>query len=131
MKVAIAATPEGAIFPGHFAHSPVFKIYEYSNGEMRLLEVRENPLGSVPDRDYGPHHEHHHGRHGGLPKYKWLRENLLPDVEVVIAGGACQTSHMYFTSEGVKMLYVEPVELDMLIQYISENPKEFEEAIGG
>ncbi|MFN7106323.1 MAG: dinitrogenase iron-molybdenum cofactor biosynthesis protein, partial [Pyrobaculum sp.] len=76
-----------------------------------------------------PDHDHHGRHHGGHAKYRWLRENVLPDVEVVIAGGACQTSHMYFTAEGVKMLYVEPVELDLLIQYISENPKEFEEAI--
>jgi len=46
---------------------------------------------------------------------------------VVLAGGACQTSYMYFTSEGVKKL-TEPVEVDMT-RYIEEDPKEFEDAL--
>lgn len=124
MKVAIASTPE-EIFPGHFAHAPIFKIYTYSGGRLEPVEERQNPLSSMPDHDlHGGHHGGHHG-----DKYKWLRENVLPDVDVVIAGGACQRSHNYFTSEGVKMIYVEPVDVETLVRYIEENPEEFENAV--
>jgi predicted Fe-Mo cluster-binding NifX family protein len=128
MKIAIATSPEGTVFHGHFAHAPVFKIYRYENGKIQLVEERKNPLGDIPDLDAGDDHHHHHHMHG-IAKYRWLRENVLPDVDVVLAGGACQTSYMYFTSEGVKLLFTEPVEVDMLTRYIEENPKEFEEAL--
>ncbi len=65
----------------------------------------------------------------GIAKYRWLRENVLPDVDVILAGGACQTSYMYFTSEGVKLLFTESVAVDLLTQYIEENPREFENAL--
>jgi hypothetical protein len=65
----------------------------------------------------------------GVAKYRWLRENVIPDVDVILAGGACQTSYMYFTSEGVKLLFTEPVAVDLLTQYIEENPREFENAL--
>jgi len=131
MKIAIATSPEGTVFHGHFAHAPVFKIYRYENGKLQLVEERKNPLGDVPDLDAGEGHDHHHHHHHmhGIAKYKWLREKVLPDVDVVLAGGACQTSYMYFTSEGVKLLFTEPVEVDMLTRYIEENPKEFEDAL--
>jgi predicted Fe-Mo cluster-binding NifX family protein len=93
------------------------------------VEERKNPLGDVPDLDAGEGHHHHHHHMHGIAKYRWLREKVLPDVDVVLAGGACQTSYMYFTSEGVKLLFTEPVEVDMLTRYIEENPKEFEEAL--
>lgn len=126
MKIAVAATREGTIFDGHFAHAPVFKIYNYAEGgRVELLEERANPLGEVPDLDAGPHHHAH-----GIAKYAWLRERVLPDVDVVIAAGACQTSHNYFTSLGVRMLYTDPVEVDLLLKYIKENPQEFEEMLG-
>ena len=126
MKIAIATSPEGAVFHGHFAHAPIFRIYQYENGKLQLMEERKNPLGDVPDLDAGEGHHHH--MHG-IAKYRWLREKVLPDVDVVLAGGACQTSYMYFTSEGVKLLFTEPVEVDMLTRYIEENPKEFEDAL--
>jgi predicted Fe-Mo cluster-binding NifX family protein len=99
MKIAIATSPEGTVFHGHFAHAPIFKIYRYENGKLQLVEERKNPLGDAPDLDAGKGHHHH--MHG-IAKYKWLRENVLPDVDVIVAGGACQTSYMYFTSEGGK-----------------------------
>jgi predicted Fe-Mo cluster-binding NifX family protein len=130
MKIAIATSPEGTVFHGHFAHAPVFKIYRYENSKLQLVEERKNPLGDVPDLDAGEGHHHHHHHHmHGIAKYRWLREKVLPDVDVVLAGGACQTSYMYFTSEGVKLLFTEPVEVDMLTRYIEENPKEFEDAL--
>jgi predicted Fe-Mo cluster-binding NifX family protein len=129
MKIAIATSPEGTVFHGHFAHAPVFKIYRYENSKLQLVEERKNPLGDVPDLDAGEGHHHHHHHMHGIAKYKWLREKVLPDVDVVLAGGACQTSYMYFTSEGVKLLFTEPVEVDMLTRYIEENPKEFEDAL--
>ncbi|MEM1596990.1 MAG: NifB/NifX family molybdenum-iron cluster-binding protein [Pyrobaculum sp.] len=128
MKIAVAATKEGTIFDGHFAHAPVFKIFKYEGGgRMELVEERENPLGDVPDLDAGHHHHGHHGH--GVAKYAWLREKVLPDVDAVIAAGACQTSHTYFTSQGVKMLYTDPVEVDLLLRYVKENPQEFEEVL--
>jgi predicted Fe-Mo cluster-binding NifX family protein len=130
MKIAIATSPEGTVFHGHFAHAPIFRIYRYENGKLRLVEERKNPLGDVPDLDAGDGHHHHHHHHmHGIAKYKWLRENVLPDVDVILAGGACQTSYMYFTSEGVKLLFTEPVEVEMLTRYIEENPREFERAL--
>jgi predicted Fe-Mo cluster-binding NifX family protein len=73
----------------------------------------KNPLGDVPDLDAGDdHHRHHHHHMHGIAKYRWLREKVLPDVDVVLAGGACQTSYMYFTSEGMKLLFTEPVEVE-------------------
>jgi len=130
MKIAIATSPEGAVFHGHFAQAPIFRIYQYENGKLQLVEERKNPLGDVPDLDAGEGHHHHHHHHmRGIAKYRWLREKVLPDVDVVLAGGACQTSYMYFTSEGVKLLFTEPVEVDMLTRYIEENPKEFENAL--
>jgi predicted Fe-Mo cluster-binding NifX family protein len=126
MKIAIATSPEGTVFHGHFAHAPIFKIYRYENGKLQLVEERKNPLGDVPDLDAGGGHHHH--MHG-IAKYKRLRENVLPDVDVILAGGACQTSYMYFTSEGVKLLFTEPVEVEMLTRYIEENPREFERAL--
>ncbi len=133
MKVAIASTKDGLIFPGHFAHSETFRIYEYEGGQLKLLEVRENPLGNVPDLDAG-HHHHHHGHHHahgmhGVQKYAFLREKVLPDVDVVIAGGACQTSFYYFTSNGVKVLFTDPVPVDLVEQSIREDPKSFEQAL--
>jgi predicted Fe-Mo cluster-binding NifX family protein len=130
MKIAIATSPEGAVFHGHFAHAPIFRIYQYENGKLQLVEERKNPLGDAPDLDAGEGHHHHHHHHmHGIAKYRWLREKVLPDVDVVLAGGACQTSYMYFTSEGVKLLFTDPVEVDMLTRYIEENPKDFENAL--
>jgi len=130
MKIAIATSPEGTVFHGHFAHAPIFKIYRYEDGKLQLVEERKNPLGDVPDLDAGERHDHHHHHHmHGIAKYKWLRENVLPDVDVILAGGACQTSYMYFTSEGVKLLFTDPIEVEMLTRYIEENPREFERAL--
>jgi predicted Fe-Mo cluster-binding NifX family protein len=131
MKIAIATSPEGTVFHDHFAHAPVFKIYCYENGKLQLVEERKNPLGDAPDLDAGEDHHHHHHHMHGIAKYRWLKEKVLPDVDVVLAGGACQTSYMYFTSEGVKLLFTEPVMVDMLTRYIEENPKEFENALQG
>jgi predicted Fe-Mo cluster-binding NifX family protein len=127
MRIAIATSPEGTVFPGHFAHAPIYRIYLYEDGKLRLVEERRNPLGDVPDLDAGG--GHHHQQMHGVAKYRWLRENVLPDVDVVLAGGACQTSYMYFTSNGVKMLFTEPVEVDVLTRYVEENPEEFQRAL--
>jgi predicted Fe-Mo cluster-binding NifX family protein len=127
MKIAIATSPEGTVFHGHFAHAPIFKIYRYEDGKLQLVEERKNPLGDVPDLDAGERHDHHHMH--GIAKYKWLRENVLPDIDVILAGGACQTSYTYFTSEGVKLLFTDPIEVEMLTRYIEENPREFERAL--
>jgi len=131
MRIAVASTPEGQVYDGHFAHAPIYRIYEYTpGGGLRPVEERRNPLGDVPDLDAQPHHHAHHHHHHGVSKYAWLREKVLPDVDAVIAAGACQTSHNYFTSQGVKMLYTDPVPIDLLDQYIRENPEEFERALG-
>nr|KJR72931.1 MAG: dinitrogenase iron-molybdenum cofactor biosynthesis protein [Thermoproteus sp. AZ2] len=125
MKIAIAVSREGLVFPGHFAHAPKFRIYEYADGKLRLLEERDNPLGNAPDLDV----EHHGAHMHGVAKYSWLRQRVLPDVDAVIAAGACETSHRYFTSEGVKMLFTDPIEVKVLEDYIDQNPSEFEEVL--
>jgi predicted Fe-Mo cluster-binding NifX family protein len=38
MKIAIATSPEGTVFHGHFAHAPIFKVYRYENGKLQLVE---------------------------------------------------------------------------------------------
>jgi Uncharacterized conserved protein len=48
MRIAIATSQEGKVFHGHFAHAPIFKIYRYENGKLRLVEERKNPLGDAP-----------------------------------------------------------------------------------
>ena len=110
MKVAVAAS-DSKIAGGHFAHAPKFLIFEISESGWRLLEERSNPLAAVPDVDAGELAEeeivHAHGMHGPM-KYAYLRENVLPDADIVVAGGACATSVAYFLSEGAKIVFAEP-----------------------
>lgn len=142
MRIAVASTRDGDVYPGHFAHAELYLIYEWDGSSLRLVEVRENPLGMAPDEDAPMHHGHHHHHHvpeelvelgvplHGPPKYLWLREALLGDVGAVIAAAACQTSHTVFTSEGVRMLYVDPVSVEELERFINENPEELKRALG-
>ncbi len=114
MRVAVAVGEEDKIFPGHFAHAKRFKIFDYSieDGESRFVEDRKNKLGELPDMD-DPDAIHRFVRElgvplHGIPKYMWLKENVLSDVDVIVAGGACQTSYSYFMSEGVVVIFEEP-----------------------
>ena len=113
--VAFATGSEGSyIAPGHFAHAPRFIVYKIEDGEASLVEDRENPLGSVPDLDAEGHEHghHHHSYHAmglhGPPKYYFLRERVLPDADILVAGGACPTSVTVFVNEGVKIVFTEP-----------------------
>jgi predicted Fe-Mo cluster-binding NifX family protein len=108
MRVAVASE-DGSVAGGHFAHAPRFRIYEVAGGRWRLIEERVNPLGEIPDVDAMSEHEiaHYHGMHGPQ-KYAYLRSEVLPDVDVVVAGGACTMSVMYFLEEGVKIVFAEP-----------------------
>ncbi len=114
LKVAVATNDGEHVAGGHFAHAKKFRIYEFNpeTGEIKFLEERENPLGRLPDFD-NPHeamevmNELNIPLHG-IPKYNWLKENVLPDVDVVLCGGACQTSYQFFMSEGVVVLFDEP-----------------------
>ncbi len=134
-KVAIAATRDGYVYPGHFAHAEVYQVFEYTDdGKLKLVDVRENPLGHVPDIDVGggEHRHHHMGiEHSGIPlhgppKYMWLRENVLHDVNVVIAADACQTSYRVFTAQGVKVIFTDPVPVEAVVRYIEgEGGEEF------
>jgi predicted Fe-Mo cluster-binding NifX family protein len=138
-KVAFASTREGQVYPGHFAHAEVYQVFEYTDdGRFKLLDVRENPLGLVPDIDVeGGEHEHHHVRmeHSdiplhGPPKYMWLRENILHDVDVVIATDACQTSYRVFTSQGVRIIFTDPVPVEAIVRCIEgEGGEEFKRII--
>jgi len=123
MRIAVAAARDGMVYPGHFAHADQYLIYEWDGATMRLVERRENPLSTQPDEDLHGHHMH------GVQKYAWLRDNVLRDVGAVIAAGACQTSHIYFTSQGVKMLYVDPIPIDELEDFISRNPDALRKAL--
>ena len=138
-RIALASTRDGILYPGHFAHAEVYHIYELSDeGRLTLLEVRENPLGLVPDVDVGEHgHTHHHQVRSpeglplhGPPKYMWLRENVLKDVDVVIAVDACQTSYRVFTSQGVRIIFTDPVPVEALVNYIeNEGREEFKKVL--
>jgi len=137
VRVAIATIDGGTIAPGHFAHSTHFMIVDLESGKASPIEVRENPLGYVPDEDMGHHggyegHEHgsidhpvFHRYHRyfhlhGVEKYRALREEVLSDVSLIIAGGACRTSIEYFTSEGVKFIFADPGEpIREIVEFVS------------
>jgi len=114
LRIAVATNDGDKIAGGHFAHAKRFRIYEFNpeTGDTRFIEERENPLGKLPDFD-NPHqavevmNELNIPLHG-IPKYNWLKENVLPDVDVVLCGGACQTSYQFFMSEGVVVLFDDP-----------------------
>lgn len=140
-RVAFASTRDGIIYPGHFAHAEVFHVFEYTDdGKLRRVEVRENPLGVIPDVDVegGERHIHVHHVEGapsniplhGPPKYNWLRENVLSDVDVIVAADACQTSYRIFTSQGVRLIFTDPVPVDAIVKYIEgEGGEEFRRLI--
>jgi predicted Fe-Mo cluster-binding NifX family protein len=138
LRVAISASRRGTVFEGHFAHAEVFKIYDYEEGKGLVeVETRENPFGSVPDIDYQEESSCClHSQHGeqeayphGIDKYVYLREKVLSDVDVIIAGGACRTSYAYFTSQGVKLLFAQIVPLSDIEKFIKEDPKSFKELL--
>ncbi len=56
----------------------------------------------------------------GIVKYQWLHENVLRDVDAVVASGACEMSYEYFTSMGVQLFFVEPgtPPIDTLIEQL-------------
>jgi len=136
VRVAIATIDGGSIAPGHFAHSTHFMIVDLEGGVAKPVEVRENPLGYVPDEDIGHgggyeeeqghvehpvfHRYHRYFHLHGVEKYRTLREEVLSDVDLVIAGGACRTSIEYFTSEGVKFIFADPGEpIKEIVEFIS------------
>lgn len=126
VRIALATDDEKTISKGHFAHAREYIIYDLNEetGELVRVESRSNPLGAVPDMDEGTHAKMSAAQPGipvhGLPKYEWLRSNVLSDVNAVIASGACQTSYNYFTSEGIQILFVEPnTSIDYLLTQIT------------
>lgn len=63
----------------------------------------------------------------GIEKYETLHEEMLNDVNVVIASGACPLSHSYFASMGVQLVFVEPnTNIESIIDYLSKLPEENE-----
>ncbi len=123
LRVAVATLDGDTIAPGHFAHSTHFVILDIGGGNVKPVEYRENPFGYVPDTDVEGHgDEEHSGDYPylhrfhryhylhGVEKYRTLREEVLKDVGLIIAGGACRTSIEYFISEGVKFIFVDPGE---------------------
>ena len=114
VRVAMATNDGESISEGHFAHARKYVIYDVDegSGDVRFVEVRDNPLGNIPDIE-DPERIHEVLQQLGIPmhgvtKYQWLHENLLKDVDAVIASGACEMSYRYFTSSGVQLLFVEP-----------------------
>ncbi len=114
VRIAVATQDGEKIFGGHFAHAKKFKIFEFdpNSKEVREVEERDNPLGNLPDYD-DPHSAMEKFEElgiplHGIPKYSWLKENVLNDVDVVLCGGACQTSYQFFMSEGVVVVFDEP-----------------------
>jgi len=108
-KIAVATDDGETISPGHFAHAASFILYK----DDGVVEVRRNPLHAVPDLDdpragAGVGGDYSlHGLHG-IAKYRMLRDRVLNDVDIIICSGGCPTSIMYFTSEGVRMVFTEP-----------------------
>lgn len=139
VRVAVATLDGDTIAPGHFAHSTHFLVFDIEGGRVSPVEVRENPLGYVPDSDAHGHLHGHHGHEGqedlgggvvpylhryyhmhGVEKYRTLRSEVLHDIDLVVAGGACRTSVEHFTSEGVKMVFADPGEpVAELVGFIS------------
>ncbi len=111
--IAFASDDGERISEGHFAHARRFAVYRFSEGKYRLEELRDNPLGHVPDLDAegdyagGGLHGHFEGLHG-VEKYAFLKKSVLEGVDVVVAGGACMTSVAYFLREGVRLVFAEP-----------------------
>ncbi len=129
VKIAVATQDGEKIFGGHFAHAKKFKVFEFNpeSRDIKYVEERENPLGKLPDFD-SPHQamemlEELNIPLHGIPKYSWLKENVLNGVDVVLCGGACQTSYQFFMSEGVVVVFDEPG------RKIEESLKELRELI--
>lgn len=114
IKIAIATNDGSRVARGHFAHAKKFLVFSYDKDEDRveLLDERDNKLGELPDYD-DPHSAMKEMEEldiplHGVPKYSWLKENVLNDVDVILCGGACQTSYNYFMAEGVVVLFDTP-----------------------
>lgn len=131
LRIAIAVSPDGFVHPGHFAHAPRFRVYEYAfdEGPPRLIEERSNPLGEMPDVEDPEEVRRHFEKLGigahGKSKYDYLRENVLPDVHVVVCYDACPTSVRVFEDSGVRVLFTPPATAEEVVDYIAGNPSEF------
>ncbi|WP_292000540.1 NifB/NifX family molybdenum-iron cluster-binding protein [Caldivirga sp.] len=131
IRIALCTNDGKTISDGHFAHAKRYVIYDYDEetGNLKHVETRDNPLGNVADLD-DPEAIHSAMSEIGVPmhgveKYEWLRNNVLNDVNIVIASGACPLSHSYFTSMGVQLVFVEPnTQIDLIIDYLKEIPNE-------
>ncbi len=127
VRIAVATDDGKSVSDGHFAHAKKYVIYELNEDtkDIKLVESRDNPpLGNIPDTD-DPAVIHEALSELGIPmhgvaKYQWLHENVLRDVDAVIASGACETSYEYFTSMGVQLFFVEPgtPPIDTLIEQL-------------
>ena len=130
VRIAIAVEGTGDVHPGHFAHAPKFRVYEYDfNGGLRELGERDNPLGRMPDIEDPEEAAKYLEKLGislhGRSKYDYLREKVLPDVDVVICYDACPTSVKVFEDSGVRVLFTPPATVEEVLDYISGNPEEF------
>ena len=47
LAIALAKNDPDRVYPGPFGHAPRFAIYEVEEGEVRLVEVRENPYAAM------------------------------------------------------------------------------------
>ena len=114
VRIALATDDGVTISGSHFAHAKKFLIYDFDIETNRLFKVEErvNPLGEVSEGEGGAEAQERLAELNipmhGIAKYRWLRENVLGDVDAIIAGGACQMSYSYFTSVGVQMFFVNP-----------------------
>lgn len=131
IRIALCTNDGKSISDGHFAHAKRYVIYDYDErtGNLNYVETRDNPLGNVTDID-DPEAMHNAISDLGIPmhgveKYEWLHRNMLNDVNVVIASGACPLSHSYFTSMDVQLVFVEPgTQIDSILDYLRKMPNE-------
>ncbi len=47
LAIALAKNDPDRVYPGPFGHAPRFAIYEAGEGEVRPVEVRENPYAAM------------------------------------------------------------------------------------
>ena len=59
MKVAVPVEGENLKIVTRTGRAPFFAIFEYENGEFKLLELRENGHAKEHEHDHSHHHEAH------------------------------------------------------------------------
>ncbi|MDM7323786.1 MAG: NifB/NifX family molybdenum-iron cluster-binding protein [Thermus sp.] len=100
VAIALAKNDDQRVYPGPFGHASRFAIFEVKEGEVRLLEVRENPYAAME---------------GGM-KHELMRE-LLKDVDLRVGARFGHGASMGAFS-AVERLEVGPVSVSEALERI-------------